>query len=76
MRAAPGRAQARAAFYSDPSTGEGGSVRPGRTERTLVRPSVLDGRSTPGEHQENDVDVDIWKLETMPSVDASVLDDY
>lgn len=37
---------------------------------------VLDGRSTPGEHQENDVDVDIWKLETMPAVDASVLDDY
>ena len=37
---------------------------------------VADGRSTPGAPQKNDVPVDIWKLDTMPSVDPRVLDDY
>ena len=37
---------------------------------------VADGRSTPGECQSNDVEVDIWKLGSMPTVKASVLDDY
>ncbi len=37
---------------------------------------VADGRSTPGPKQENDVPVDIWKLDTMPEVDAALLDDY
>jgi arylsulfatase A len=37
---------------------------------------VADGRSTPGPPQSNDVDVDIWKLGTMPAVDPKALDDY
>jgi arylsulfatase A len=37
---------------------------------------VMDGRSTPGERQSNDAEVDVWKLDTMPVVNASVLDDY
>jgi len=37
---------------------------------------VAEGRSTPGAHQENDVPVDIWKLDTMPDLDARALDDY
>lgn len=37
---------------------------------------VADGRSTPGLPRNNDVPVDIWKLETMPSVDPRSLDDY
>jgi arylsulfatase A-like enzyme len=43
---------------------------------TLLKKQVADGRSTPGPQQENDVLVDIWKLETMPDLDPSVLDDY
>ncbi len=42
----------------------------------LLKELVAKGRSTPGEKQENDVPVDIWKLETMPSLDPKVLDDY
>ena len=42
----------------------------------LLKQLVADGRSTPGEKQQNDVPVDIWKLNTMPTVDASALDDY
>lgn len=42
----------------------------------LLKKLVEDGRSTPGGKQSNDVPVDIWKLETMPSVDPRVLDDY
>ena len=42
----------------------------------LLKRIVEDGRSTPGSPRNNDVDVDIWKLESMPSVDPSVLDDY
>jgi len=42
----------------------------------LLKQLVADGRSTPGATQKNDVPVDIWKLETMPSVDPKVLDDY
>jgi len=42
----------------------------------LLKTFVANGRSTPGAPQENDVPVDIWKLDTMPDVDPSVLDDY
>lgn len=42
----------------------------------LLKQLVADGRSTPGVPQKNDVPVDIWKLETMPSVDPRALDDY
>lgn len=41
-----------------------------------LRELVDAGRSTPGPRQANDIPVDIWKLHTMPGVDASVLDDY
>lgn len=37
---------------------------------------VTAGRSTPGTAQANDVEVDIWKLDTMPGIDPRVLDDY
>lgn len=37
---------------------------------------VEDGRSTKGSKQSNDVPVDIWKLNTLPGIDAAVLDDY
>ena len=43
---------------------------------TLLRKYVTDGRSTPGAHQANDAPVDIWKLDTLPGVDPSDLDDY
>ena len=42
----------------------------------LLKKQVADGRSTPGVPQQNDVPVDIWKLETMPGVDPKILDDY
>jgi len=42
----------------------------------LLKQLVADGRSTPGSHQKNDVPVDIWKLNTMPDVDPTVIDDY
>ncbi len=42
----------------------------------LLKQQVADGRSTPGAPQKNDVPVDIWKLDTMPTVDPAVLDDY
>jgi arylsulfatase A len=42
----------------------------------LLKRYVADGRSTPGVPQQNDVPVDIWKLDTMPGVDPAVLDDY
>lgn len=42
----------------------------------LLKQLVADGRSTPGPRQENDVEVDLWKLDTMPSVDPRSLDDY
>lgn len=42
----------------------------------LLRKHVADGRSTPGPRQANDAPVDIWKLDTMPGVDPSALDDY
>lgn len=42
----------------------------------LLKKIVADGRSTPGEKQQNDTEVDIWKLETMPTVDPAMLDDY
>ncbi|MBV7336960.1 arylsulfatase [Chloroflexi bacterium TSY] len=37
---------------------------------------VAAGRSTPGSPQSNDALVDIWKLDTMPGIDATLLDDY
>jgi arylsulfatase A-like enzyme len=37
---------------------------------------VAEGRSTPGPRQANDAPVDIWKLDTMPGVEPSSLDDY
>jgi len=37
---------------------------------------VANGRSTPGAMQQNDTEVDIWKLDTIPSVNPSILDDY
>ncbi len=43
---------------------------------SLLKKCVADGRSTPGTRQENDVLVDIWKLDTMPDVDPALLDDY
>ncbi len=43
---------------------------------SLLKKYVADGRSTPGAQQHNDVPVDIWKLETMPDIAPSVLDDY
>ncbi len=42
----------------------------------LLEKLVADGRSTPGERQLNDAEVDIWKLDTMPGIDATALDDY
>ena len=42
----------------------------------LLKKQVADGRSTPGAPRENDVPVDIWKLDTMPDLDPSALDDY
>ncbi len=51
---------------------------PGRVKAmvALLKQLVADGRSTPGAPQQNDVPVDIWKLDTMPAVDPRVLDDY
>lgn len=43
---------------------------------TLLEKIVADGRSTPGENQKNDVEVDIWKFDTMPAADEKALDDY
>ncbi len=43
---------------------------------TQLKEYVENGRSTPGIKQPNDVPVDIWKLDTMPEVDISILDDY
>ncbi len=43
---------------------------------TMLKQQVAAGRSTPGSRQQNDVPVDIWKLDTMPEVDAAALDDY
>ena len=42
----------------------------------LLKKLVEEGRSTPGAHQKNDVDVDIWKLGVTPGVSPMVLDDY
>lgn len=42
----------------------------------LLEKIVKDGRSTPGLTQLNDVFVDVWKLDTIPDVDVSVLSDY
>ena len=42
----------------------------------LLEKLVADGRSTPGAPQKNDVPVDLWKFESMPSVDPGIIDDY
>jgi arylsulfatase A len=47
-----------------------------RAMLALLKQQVENGRSTPGPKQRNDAPVDIWKLHTMPSVDAAALDDY
>lgn len=36
---------------------------------------IADGRSTPGEPQSNDAEIDMWKMMTMPAADRSVLND-
>ncbi len=41
-----------------------------------LKEHVARGRTTPGEPQSNDAPVDIWKLETIPSVDPAAVDDY
>jgi arylsulfatase A len=41
----------------------------------LLKTFVDDGRSTPGPKQENDVPVDLWKLQTMPAAKPDMLDD-
>lgn len=43
---------------------------------SLLKSLVANGRSTPGEIQSNDVEVDIWKLDVTPGVGPEVLDDY
>ena len=43
---------------------------------TLLETLVANGRSTPGENQTNDVEIDIWKFHTMPDADTTSLDDY
>ena len=43
---------------------------------TLLKEFVADGRSTPGVRRENDVPVDVWKLDTMPDIDPRITDDY
>jgi arylsulfatase A len=47
-----------------------------KTLLNLLKKIVAEGRSTPGERQNNDVPVDIWKLDTMPAIDRKILDDY
>jgi arylsulfatase A len=42
----------------------------------LLKRLVKEGRSTPGSGQSNDAPIDIWKLDSMPAYNASVLDDY
>jgi arylsulfatase A len=51
---------------------------PGRVKAMVakLRELVAAGRSTPGPKQTNDVPVDIWKLATLPGVDAARLTDY
>lgn len=41
-----------------------------------LKQHIADGRSTTGAKQPNDADIDIWKLDTMPDLDPSALDDY
>jgi arylsulfatase A-like enzyme len=43
--------------------------------RALLEKQVADGRSTPGSTQQNDVTVDLWKLDTLPGVEPAMLDD-
>lgn len=42
----------------------------------VLRSIVDEGRSNPGPSLANDVPVDIWKLDTMPSVSPDALSDY
>lgn len=42
----------------------------------LLKKQVAEGRSTPGAPQANDAPVDIWKLDSMPGIDPSAVDDY
>ncbi|MBN1864662.1 MAG: arylsulfatase [Victivallales bacterium] len=43
---------------------------------SMLKRQIADGRSTPGLRQQNDVPVDIWKLDSMPGADTTALDDY
>ena len=54
------------------------AAHPGRVKdmAALLRQLVAEGRSTPGPRQENDLPVDIWKLNTMPGINPAVADDY
>ncbi len=53
------------------------AAEPGRVRDmlALLKRLVAEGRSTPGRRQQNDVAVDLWKVESMPSVDPRTLDD-
>ena len=42
---------------------------------SLLEKAVTDGRSSPGQRQKNDTEVDIWKFHTMPGTDGNWLDD-
>jgi arylsulfatase A-like enzyme len=42
---------------------------------TLLKRLVAEGRSTLGEKQHNDADVDIWKIGSIPNADVSEWDD-
>jgi arylsulfatase A len=68
-------------YDMETDSGETRNVQADHTEKVkdmiaLLSRHVADGRSTPGPRQENDAPVDIWKLDTMPGVDASIIDDY
>lgn len=43
---------------------------------TQLKQYVAQGRSTPGARRQNDTVVDIWKVDTMPTIDPLRLDDY
>jgi hypothetical protein len=66
-------------MHDDP--GETTNLHRQHPQRVREMISILDGmvasgRSTPGPVQANDVEVDVWKLKTMPALDPQALDDY
>lgn len=44
--------------------------------RTHLSDCIQRGRTTPGPDQANDVEVDLWKWDTMPAFDPSMASDY